>query len=89
MKTKEELNALRQEVENLGKKLAELTEEELSQVAGGCTFKNNETVMQGGAIALYEKITGTVLNIAVEEVRLDVTDNVTKEMGIKAEKTNQ
>ena len=35
MKTKEELNALREEVENLGKKLAELTEEELSQVAGG------------------------------------------------------
>ena len=35
MKTKEELNALKEEAENLGKKLAELTEEELSQVAGG------------------------------------------------------
>ena len=35
MKTKEELNALKEEVEALNKKLAELTEEELKQVAGG------------------------------------------------------
>ena len=35
MKTKEELNALKAEVEALNKKLAELTEEELEQVAGG------------------------------------------------------
>ena len=35
MKTKEELNALKEEVETLNKKLAELTEEELAQVSGG------------------------------------------------------
>ena len=35
MKTKEELNALKEEVETLSKKLAELTEEELQQVVGG------------------------------------------------------
>ena len=35
MKTKEELNALKEEVEALNKKLAELTEEELTQVSGG------------------------------------------------------
>ena len=35
MKTKEELNALKEEVEALNKKLAELTEEELAQVIGG------------------------------------------------------
>ena len=35
MKTKEELNAIKEEVEALNKKLAELTEEELSQVSGG------------------------------------------------------
>ena len=35
MKTKEELNALKEEVETLKEKLAELTEEELAQVAGG------------------------------------------------------
>ena len=35
MKTKEELNALKVEVETVNKKLAELTEEELTQVSGG------------------------------------------------------
>lgn len=38
MKSKEELNALKKEVEALNKKLAELTEEELKQVAGGVDF---------------------------------------------------
>ena len=35
MKTKEELNALKEEVETVNKKLSELTKEELEQVAGG------------------------------------------------------
>ena len=35
MKPKEELNALKEEVEALNKKLRELTEEELEQVTGG------------------------------------------------------
>ena len=35
MKTKEELNTLKEEVETLNKKLAELTDEELDQIAGG------------------------------------------------------
>ena len=35
MKTKEELNALKKEVEALNKKLAELSVEELAQVSGG------------------------------------------------------
>ena len=35
MKSKEELNALKEEVEALNKKLAELNEEELRQVTGG------------------------------------------------------
>ena len=35
MKTKEELNALKEEVETLNKKLAELTEDELKAVVGG------------------------------------------------------
>ena len=35
MKTKEELNALKEEVKALNKKLAELSEDELKQVAGG------------------------------------------------------
>ena len=35
MKSKEELNTLKEEVETLNQKLAELTEEELAQVSGG------------------------------------------------------
>ena len=38
MKTKEELNALKEEVETLNKKLHELTEEELTQVSGGVPY---------------------------------------------------
>ena len=35
MKTKEELTALREELEAVSKKLAELSEEELAEVSGG------------------------------------------------------
>ena len=35
MKTKEKLNALKEEVETVSRKLHELTEEELAQVSGG------------------------------------------------------
>ena len=35
MKTKEELNVLKEEVETVSKKLQELTEEEMEQVTGG------------------------------------------------------
>ena len=34
-KTKEELNAIKEEVEDVNEKLQELTEEELTQVCGG------------------------------------------------------
>ena len=39
MKTKEELNALKEEAETLIKKLAELSEDELKQVSGGGSMK--------------------------------------------------
>ena len=42
MKTKEELNALKEEVETLNKKLHELTEEELEQVSGGWGYSEYE-----------------------------------------------
>ena len=35
MKSKEELNSIKQEVEKINQKLAELNEEELEQVVGG------------------------------------------------------
>ena len=54
MKTKEELNALKEEVEALNKKLAELTEEELAQVTGGVVDHNCEF----GAVDPYREFTG-------------------------------
>ena len=42
MKTKEELNALKNEVETMNKKLSELSEEELEQVAGGDAHLPNQ-----------------------------------------------
>ena len=47
MKTEEELNALKDEVETLNKKLAELTVEELTQVPGGGE-NDGETKMKWG-----------------------------------------
>ena len=56
MKTKEELNTLREEVKTLNKKLSELTEEELAQVAGGM----NATALQEKLLAA-EVAAGKVL----------------------------
>ena len=41
MKTKEELNALKEEVETVNRKLRELTKEELEQVIGGQQYDIN------------------------------------------------
>ena len=40
MKTQEKLNALKEEIETLSSKLAELTQEEMEQVYGGAVFPN-------------------------------------------------
>ena len=57
MKTKEELNALKNEVEALNKKLAELTDEELEQVAGGGQnyWLPGKTSEDGGIIGGHSK----------------------------------
>ena len=55
MKTKEELSALKEEIETLNKKLAELTDEELAQVAGGDlpdTAKRVVVLPGGGALII-------------------------------------
>ena len=39
MKTKEELNALKEEVETLNAKLMDLSEDELKQVGGGIDYE--------------------------------------------------
>ena len=63
MKTKEELNALKEEMETLSKKLAELNEEEMKQVTGGayeggdicflCGGKLEFTVHTSGGVSWY------------------------------------
>ena len=45
-KTQEELNALKEEVETLNKKLAELSEEELAQVSGGWVYRDIEISLE-------------------------------------------
>ena len=46
MKTKEELNALKEEVETLNQKLAELSVEELAQVCGGDHVRPDDSVLE-------------------------------------------
>ena len=46
MKTKEELKVLKEKVETLNKKLAELTEEELAQVSGGWVYQDIEISLE-------------------------------------------
>lgn len=58
MKTKEELNALKEEFEELNKKLAELSEDELKQVSGGAAVGREE---------VYNKV------LSILETRLDVS----------------
>ena len=62
MKTKEELSALKEEVETVSKKLHELTDEELEQVVGGAPHgkvdfvHDTSTIVDAGVVALAGKI---------------------------------
>ena len=56
MKTKEELSTLKEEVETLNKKLAELSEDELKQVAGGETWWLVDQKQPTGAEAVGQSI---------------------------------
>ena len=63
MKTAEELNALRNEVETLNKKLTELTEEELAQVSGGdpwpvFTLLGDKGERKGYNVGFFPGLTG-------------------------------
>ena len=50
MKSKEELNESKEEVEKLDEKLHELTEEELAQVVGGAPHPSANTLVSLGTI---------------------------------------
>ena len=61
MKTPEELNALKEEVEALSKKLHELTEEELAQVSGGVLPGSNKRDFELPGVEVGYSGTGTRL----------------------------
>ena len=63
MKSKEELNALKEEVEALNKKLSELTEEELEQVSGGISPGHGGAILIGTS-ACFVGHTGFIFNSA-------------------------
>ena len=56
MKTKEELNELKEEVEAPKKKFRELTEEELAQVTGGSRTKQDKLKKAGGQVDEDEEL---------------------------------
>ena len=63
MKTKEELNALKAEVETLNKKLAELTEEELKLVTGGCVgskYRMGTSLPLTTGVDVYDSLGNTI-----------------------------
>ena len=60
MKTKEELNALKEEVETVSKKLHELTEEELEQVSGGHVNSPGKACQGCGTALVYGGYDDTV-----------------------------
>ena len=57
MKTKEELNALKEKAETVSKKLHELTEDELTQVIGGfnCLFSCDEWERKPGPFIIDDE----------------------------------
>ena len=62
VKTKDELNTMKEEVETLNKKLSELSEEELAQVSGGGEVDNATFLCEyGQGIMLYRAASGAYL----------------------------
>ena len=55
MKTKEELKALKEEVETVSRKLHELSEEELAQVTGGSSRDHRLDLIEGLRQTLAEE----------------------------------
>ena len=58
MKTKEELNALKKEAEALNEKLRELSEEELTQVAGGFAPEGEGEKQLGDIVSSFPILPG-------------------------------
>lgn len=66
-KTKEGLNALKEEFETLNKKLVELTEEELGQVTGGCILSTQVSIPW----CQFVQITSASLDCVAETMKIE------------------
>ena len=62
MKTKEELNTIKEEVETLNNKLIELTDEELEQVIGGYNAHSYFVICEVDDCSVKQKIAGMGMN---------------------------
>ena len=74
MKTKEELNAIREEVEALNVKLAQLSDDELKQVTGGFRGKTKYVLGTWDALSGADELKGKIIaregrNVGAEEFR--------------------
>ena len=67
MKTKEELNSLKEEVETVSKKLHELTDEELAQVVGGVVPRDKVPNGKIHATALKDGKVATVVMATADD----------------------
>lgn len=63
IKTREELNAIKEEFETLNGKLNELTEEELAQVIGGVMMQYDENANETPALKNLKQRAGKPLDI--------------------------
>ncbi len=69
MKTKEQLNALKEEYESLNRKLGELTDDEMEQVTGGMKI-----VVIKGSNPFMESNSGNVIQEREERLRVGWLD---------------
>ena len=79
MKTKDELNALKNEVEALNKKLTELNENELEQVAGGFFTAPGIGIEKGECFEMNT----TIFVYEGETTFLPITENITLDIYLK------
>ena len=86
MKPKEELNTLKEEVESVSRKLAELTEEELAQVSGGnapsiITFSFKESEIAYRVNEIEDKSHVTILEGSYVPDVLNAGNTINDEIG--------
>ena len=70
MKTTEERNSLKEEVETVSRKLQELTEEELAQVSGGdSSGKDSQEQQKKRIVKIIPFSEATLIKVIPQEIR--------------------